>query len=70
LRNIHYTEYDESQSIPDSKNTFPAEYVLVEKKYKPAFIKNATEKIEARTRKRVEEIFTEIRKVLLPFIKP
>jgi hypothetical protein len=64
LRNIHYTEYSEKRDSKDNENAFPAEYVLIEKKYKPAFIKNASEKIAGKTVKRVQEIETSLRNLL------
>jgi alpha-L-arabinofuranosidase len=63
LRNIRYTEPEDAPESTGKPNSFPAEYVIVEKKYKPAFVKNAAGKIAAKTKARVNEIFTECERI-------
>lgn len=65
IANISYIEPDEyEKKVRLKDNNFdlmPAEMVLLEKKYKSLFIKDASEKIILKTNQRVSEIFATVR---------
>ncbi len=65
IANISYIEPDEyEKKVRLKDNNFdlmPAEMVLLEKKYKSLFIKDASEKIILKTNQRVNEIFATVR---------
>jgi hypothetical protein len=60
LQNIRYIDYDDIQNNTNNPTVYSAEYVLVEKKYTSAFIKNASDKIADKTKDRFNELFTSI----------
>ncbi len=68
IKNIQYIEPEEVQKQIQTKvpemESFSSEFVLVERKYKQLFKKNAVSKIAQCTRARVSHIFEDVEKVL------
>ena len=65
IRSINYSDPDEVKS-QETLTIYPSEMILIEKRFKNLFIKDASDKIAAKTLDRVEEIFNEIDRQLTP----
>ena len=60
VRNLNYTEPEENRD----NQTYSAEFIMIDKKYKVLTIKDASEKITNRTIEYVEQLFNQIEKNL------
>jgi hypothetical protein len=64
MQNINYLEPDNASDSKGENNYHSAEYVIVQKKYKTAFNRKASDKIETFTYGKVDELFATIQDVL------
>ncbi len=62
IRQIQYYEPEDIEKKVYNSNTtsYSAEFILIEKKYKLAFVKNAADKIAEHTVRRINEIFSTV----------
>ncbi|GHU63852.1 hypothetical protein FACS1894123_07490 [Bacteroidia bacterium] len=64
LQNINFLEPDNVNNAEDENNYLSAEFVLVQKKYKPIFNRKASDKIATAAYSRIDELFATIEQVL------
>lgn len=60
IQRIKFYEADEVNKIPDVKSVYPAEYILIDKKYNILSVKRASYKIETKTTSYIAKIFDDI----------